>query len=195
VQAVPLFQTAGELSGACPAASSSESGKKRSRRSRRSKHNGSSSGESEVQELTTMMVKNIPNNLTRAALLELFDAEGFQGLYDFCYLPIDFDSDVNLGYCFVNMADGDAGQEFWKAFDGFCKWGGDRASTKICRLEWSQVQGLDAHIQRYRNSPLLHTSMPDERRPILLNEGVRVEFPPPTCSVKAPRRKGRPCNR
>merc|ERR1712216_803607 len=109
---------------------------KRSRRGRRSKRDGSTCVEGEVQELTTMMLKNIPNNLSRAALMELFNAAGFHGLCDFLYLPIDFDSDVNLGYAFVNMADGDAGQEFWKAFDGFCEWGGDSASTKICRLEW-----------------------------------------------------------
>lgn len=188
---VPLLQTAGERSAACsPAVLFESSKRRRGVRHRRSKRDSLSSGEDEVQELTTVMLKNIPNNLSRAALLELLDAAGFRGLCDFVYLPIDFDSDVNLGYAFVNLADGDAGQDFWKVFNGFCDWGVDRASTKICRLEWSQVQGLDTHIQRYRNSPLLHASTPDERRPILLREGVRVEFPPATCSIKPPRRKG-----
>lgn len=188
---VPLLQTAGEGFAAHLPAVPSESSRNRRGRHRRARHLGLSSVESDVQELTTVMLKNIPNNLSRTALLELFDAAGFQGFYDFVYLPIDQDSDVNVGYAFVNLTDADAGQEFWKVFNGFCEWGWDRASTKVCYLEWSQMQGLDAHVQRYRNSPLLHARMPDKRRPILLHEGVRVEFPPATCSVKAPRRKGR----
>jgi hypothetical protein len=48
------------------------------------------------------MLRNLPNNLKRSGLLELFDALGFQGLYDFVYLPIDFSRMANVGYCYLN---------------------------------------------------------------------------------------------
>ncbi len=54
------------------------------------------------QELTTLMLRNLPNDYTRAMLLELLDSSDLAGEYDFAYLPIDFNRKTNLGYAFVN---------------------------------------------------------------------------------------------
>ena len=45
----------------------------------------------------TVMLRNLPNNYSRAMLLELLDSEGFAGQYDFFYLPMDFKSRASLG--------------------------------------------------------------------------------------------------
>jgi len=140
---------------------------------------------------TTVMLKNLPNNLLRDSLVQLLDDAGFNGAYDFLYLPIDFAKDANLGYAFLNLVDGDTATEFWSAFQGFSNWGEDRASSKVCQLEWSQLQGFKAHVQRYRNSPVMHAAMCDSRRPLLFVAGKRTPFPPPTCRIPAPRRRGR----
>jgi hypothetical protein len=140
-----------------------------------------------AQQLTTIMLKNLPNNLNRDGLLELVNAAGFQTKCDFLYLPIDSKSDANLGYAFLNLVDAHTAQAFWSAFDGFQSWGGDRCSNKVCRLEWSQLQGYDAHVQRYRNSPLLRDGSSDKRRPILLNRGQRISFPKPSGRAKVMR--------
>lgn len=42
-------------------------------------------------------------------------------------------------------------------------------------------------MNRYKNSPLMHEDVPDACRPILLQNGVRIEFPPATKSLRAPR--------
>jgi hypothetical protein len=52
------------------------------------------------------------------------------------------------------------------------------------------LQGLDAHVQRYRNSPVMSESVPDECKPLLLQDGLRVPFPLPTKQLRTPRRRG-----
>lgn len=135
---------------------------------------------------TTVMLRNLPNNYTREMLLSLIDSEGFAGEYDFIYLPIDFNSQAGLGYGFVNLVTPGVTHRFWQHFDGFSRWG--MPSDKVCTLNWSSPhQGLAAHIERYRNSPVMHEAVPDECRPMLFMEGVRIPFPPPTKQLKAPR--------
>eukprot|EP00439_Symbiodinium_sp_Y106_P038344 s1688_g4.t1 len=37
-----------------------------------------------------------------------------------------------------------------------------------------------AHVERYRNSPVMHRSVPDEYKPVIFKNGVRKKFPRPT---------------
>jgi RNA recognition motif. (a.k.a. RRM, RBD, or RNP domain) len=54
-------------------------------------------------------------------------------------------------------------------------------SQKICDVCWANVQGLDANIEHYRNSPIL-----ERYRPILFREdGSRKKFPEPDSVVAA----------
>lgn len=135
---------------------------------------------------TTVMLRNVPNNYSRAMVLSMMDEEGFKGLYNFLYLPIDFQSCSSLGYAFVNLVEPAVVPRFWQTFDGFTRW--KLPSRKVCGVSWSGPhQGLEAHIERYRSSPVMHASVPDEYKPIILCDGVRIEFPPPSKNPRAPR--------
>lgn len=135
---------------------------------------------------TTVMLRNLPNNYTRDMLLELIDSLGFRGQYDFLYLPIDFQTQACLGYAFVNLVDSGVVPAFWRAFDGFSNW--SLPSRKVCYISWSGPhQGLEAHIDRYRNSPVMHPDVGDECKPLIFKDGARVMFPPPTKSIRPPR--------
>lgn len=135
---------------------------------------------------TTVMLKNLPCEYTRAMLLELMDAEGFEGLYDFVYLPIDFQSKLCFGYGFVNLTTRTHAARFWRQFQGFTRWA--LPTRKVAEVTWSDpLQGLEAHRERYRDSPLMHESVPDEYKPVLLVGGQRIDFDPPTKKIKAPR--------
>merc|ERR1712080_501081 len=111
-------------------------------------------------------MQNIPNNYTRRLLLILLDDNGFNGLYNFVYLPIDFNTSAGFGYAFVNFVDQESAEKFISQFQGFRDW--VMPSKKVCEVMWSKAhQGLDAHVERYRNSPVMKESTPDGFKPAI----------------------------
>eukprot|EP00927_Polykrikos_kofoidii_P018189 TRINITY_DN18385_c0_g1_i1.p1 TRINITY_DN18385_c0_g1~~TRINITY_DN18385_c0_g1_i1.p1 ORF type:complete len:458 (-),score=77.75 TRINITY_DN18385_c0_g1_i1:396-1769(-) len=137
-------------------------------------------------EPTTVMLRNIPNRYTQAMLLQLLSDRRCTGLYDFVYLPMDFRNGVNLGYAFVNLLRHADAVKFMTDFQGFSEWLVD--SVKVCETSWAHPhQGFDEHVERYRNSPVMHQRMPDEYKPMVFWNGVRIPFPPPTKAIKAPK--------
>jgi len=140
----------------------------------------------EAQGRTTVMLRNIPNNYTRAMLLELLDSQGLIGRYDFVYLPFDFKTEAGLGFAFVNLLTPEDAELCKVHLTGFRSWA--IPSGKICEVGWSGAdqQGLDANIERYRNSSVMHQSVPDELKPVKFMNGVQVPFPKPTRKVWPP---------
>lgn len=135
---------------------------------------------------TTVMMRNLPNNLDREQLVQLMDEEGFQGCYNLVYLPMDFKSKAGLGYAFIDFKGNCDAERFFQSFQGYNKW--PLASDKVCDISWSvALQGIDEHMKRYRNSPVMHESVPDQFRPLLFKDGKRVPFPEPTKRIRAPR--------
>jgi len=135
---------------------------------------------------TTAMMRNIPPEYTRQNLLELVDSAGFQGKYDFVYLPIEFKRDVNLGYAFINFTNHDDAVAFSNHFQNFTSWFVE--SDKVCEVSWSDViQGFQDHVERYQNSPVMHESVPDDFKPVLFRDGKRIPFPAPTKKIRQPK--------
>jgi RNA recognition motif-containing protein len=141
----------------------------------------------ESQEpITSAMMRNLPNDYTRTMLLDLFRTEGFAGTFDFVYVPVDFRSCSGLGYAFINFTSFDSAERFRQHFTGFKQWS-SLASDKVCEVAWSSQQGLEAHIERYRNSPVMHESVPEDPKSILFEGLVAVPFPVANKKVRIPR--------
>jgi len=139
---------------------------------------------------TTVMMRNIPNDYSRDMLVQLLDKHGFAKLYDLVYLPIDFSSQAGFGYSFVNLVSADVAERFRVHFQGFRGW--ELPSDKVCDVLWSAArQGLQANVERFKNSPVMHESVPDKFKPALFVDGVRVPFPPPTRKPRAPEISGK----
>mmetsp|Transcript_59925 Transcript_59925/g.111046 ORF Transcript_59925/g.111046 Transcript_59925/m.111046 type:complete len:351 (+) Transcript_59925:80-1132(+) len=135
---------------------------------------------------TTLMLRNLPNNYTRQMLLELITWAGFLECCDFVYLPMDFKTGAGLGYAFVNLCRSSDVPHFWRCFQGFSQW--SLPSEKVCSVSWSHPhQGYAKHVERYRNSPVMHRDVPEDWKPVLLQNGMQVQFPPPTKEIKAPK--------
>jgi hypothetical protein len=132
------------------------------------------------------MMRNIPNNFTREMLLTFLAKHGFEGSCNLIYLPIDFQTEVGLGYAFINLTTEEEFERFRNYFQGFTDW--EVASHKVCEVARSNpLQGLQAHIERFRNSPVMHESVPEMFKPLLMKDGVHMPFPPATKRIHAPR--------
>jgi len=152
----------------------------------------SSEGSSALQAgetRTTVMLRTLPAALTRNVLIQVLSKMGFTGCFDLVYIPVNFSTGENLGYAFVNLVSPANVPALWRALDGFSGWG--VPSDMACTVCWSEPnQGLLSHIERYRNSPVMHPAVPDEWKPALFMNGIRSEFPAPTKKIKAPKMRG-----
>jgi len=146
------------------------------------------------EERTTLLLENIPVSYTRHLLLDTLNAEGFMACYDFVYLPMDLLTMTCSGYAFVNFRTHEDARLALQHFNGFARWrveGGE-----ACGASWSSFcQGLDAHIERYRNSPVMHEKVPDICKPMLFGLGAPAPFPAPTKRVRVPRVRGKTSTR
>lgn len=135
---------------------------------------------------TTVLLKGIPITYTTLSLLELLDDRGFAGTYTFVYVPVDFSRGSGLGYAVVSMESHESAASLMLAFHGLNQWGVE--DNSVCSVSWNEPhQGLDALIERYRNSPVMHPSVAPAHRPAVFSEGQPVPFPAPTRTVRAPR--------
>jgi len=135
---------------------------------------------------TTLMLRGLPEACTRDVLLGLLNHLGFAGHYDLVYVPVNFATGVGLGYAFVNAVSSASARRLWACFDGFRAW--PTAGEEPCTVCWSDPhQGVTAHVERYRNSPVMHDSVPEAWKPALFECGLRVPFPAPTKAIKAPK--------
>ena len=95
----------------------------------------------EGSDITTVMLRNIPNKYTRAALLVALSEHGFDpATCNNLYLPMDMESGCNLGYAFLNFITHGHALEFKGRFDG-CRLPSS-GSRKICSVVWANKQGL-----------------------------------------------------
>lgn len=138
-------------------------------------------------QYTTVMLRNLPNKYTRAMLLDMLNTEGFYSKFSFVYLPIDFKTHAGLGYAFVDLTSPSEAQRLRQHFEGFSRW--VLTSDKVCTVSWShpEQQGHAAHVERYRNSPVMHDSVPEDWKPALFVNGRHVPFPVPTRKIRPPR--------
>lgn len=135
--------------------------------------------------LTTVMLRNIPADHSRNMVMDMLRSSGFADRVSFMYLPMNLRSSGNFGYAFVDFDSTEVAKQCKENLNGFIGW--SEPSEKVLEVAWSDAQGLDSHIQRYRDSPIMHESLDDEYKPAIFRNGVRVAFPPPTKPIRAPR--------
>jgi hypothetical protein len=135
--------------------------------------------------LTTIMLRNLPNDYSRDMALKFLDSQGFKDRYDFFYLPFDFKRRSGLGYAFINFVSPEDAQRAKTQLPGFRNW--IIASSKILDVQYTKpTQGLSANIARFKNSPVMHPDVPEQFKPLMFQQGCRVPFPPSTRHIMPP---------
>lgn len=132
---------------------------------------------------TTVMLRNLPLDLIRDDFLRQLDATGFACRYGFVYLPRDFTRRRGLGYALVGAISPEVALDMLYQLQGH-----DPDGQGAWQVSWSEPnRSVAEHVERYRNSPVMHASMPDEYKPIIFFNGLRMPFPPPTKVIRPPR--------
>jgi hypothetical protein len=121
----------------------------------------SSSPTLESNGVTTLMIRNLPQDSTQNAVLRALDQTGFWGRYDFCYCPTDFKTRVIKGFAFVNFITAADADEFQKAWLHDCPL--KRSDQGSLSIRPAVVQGLHANLQMLENPRMKRVRCPGLR--------------------------------
>jgi len=131
-------------------------------------------------DVTTVMMRNLPNKYCQQMLLEELAQNGFhfQTDFDFFYLPMDHANNVNLGYCFINFVDTSVANRFAVAFSG--KRMQRFKSAKTISIMPASVQGYERNYQYYSATRVAQAEDPQHRpifcRPMVLQQHVEADM-------------------
>jgi len=98
--------------------------------------------------ITTLVVQNIPLNYTTSMLIQELNSQGFQGVYDFLYHPLDHQTRNARPFAFLNFATPLVATAFYLRFHGKllkCSRTGELPLMVLA----ARVQGVAANTERY----------------------------------------------
>lgn len=93
--------------------------------------------------ITTLMIRNLPTSLQQPVVLDELKRCGFDGRYDFFYMPGIFGKETSCGYAFINLIDIATMKEF------VATWHNSRRFGAEIRLTAADVQGREANAQNF----------------------------------------------
>ena len=125
---------------------------------------------------TTIMMRNIPTRISARTLLDVlqgaFTTTSVVELVDFVYLPIDFKTNKNLGYAFINFANASNASDCIAKLNDkkyvFCE-----TSEKQLQITYSNRQGYMKNLEVFTQTKMLDT-WPDIFRPLARSNGTLV---------------------
>ncbi|KAK8869880.1 hypothetical protein IAR55_000448 [Kwoniella newhampshirensis] len=112
---------------------------------------------------TTVMIKDVPNKLSRQELVDILE-ESVPGGYDFVYLRFDFKNCCNALYHFIEARVG----KKWNLF----------SSEKVLQVSYADIQGKAALINKFKNSAVMGVIEP-WRPQIFYSSGSMKGLPEP----------------
>jgi RNA recognition motif-containing protein len=103
---------------------------------------------------TTMMIRNIPNQYAQKDFIQELDSLGFEGTYNFLYIPVDKKTAASCGYGFINFIDHHWAAKCASVFQDYLLTP-KKGKGKYAEVSAAHLQGLEANIAHYRNTKIL----------------------------------------
>lgn len=99
--------------------------------------------------VVTLMVRNIPRRFTQLMFVKSVNDWGYEGFYDFLYLPFDRKKGTNNGYGFINFIDVHHCKAFRDGFDGAYLDRSVKFRGQPLRVSPATVQGYQANYEHF----------------------------------------------
>lgn len=121
----------------------------------------------EGQPITTVMIRSIPNKCSQRELIAELESVGFQGCFDFLYIPLDLGTMANVGYAFINFTHPSHAARCMEVLPKH-HFRRQRKVGKGVAVCAAHMQGLEANLRHYEKSAV-NTSRLRQRRPVVMN--------------------------
>lgn len=126
----------------------------------------------DTQTTTTLMLRNLPRHISQAEFLKELNASGFEGTYDFAYMPQRFDQKENKGYAFINFLSTANASAFLGKWHNHHRFG----SKDTINISPAMLQGLQANLQKWVGQRFRRIKNPD-LRPFVLDSSPKSSSP------------------
>jgi len=112
-------------------------------------------------EATTLMLRNLPEHIVQQDLINALNAAGFNGLFDFCYMPSIFATGMGKGYAFINCISADSAESLRSAWEGRSPLG--KSKKGRLRASLALIQGRNANIRKWNTRKTMRIRNPNHR--------------------------------
>jgi len=133
----------------------------------------------------TVMIRNLPNKYTQDLLMGEIVACGFQGTFDFMYLPMDLETGANRGYAFINFVSPETAWMFKLTFEG--RKMNYFNSSKLVSVMPASLQGFEANHRHFVATRVSHGD--PGSRPLFLRQPAEP-LPAKPAASRGRRRRG-----
>jgi len=122
------------------------------------------------------MLRNVPKNVDQDTLLEMLrerglETKGENGV-NFFYAPVDFKTNQSVGYAFLNFTTHAGARKFIEEFQNV-----SLVTSCQCDVSWARVQGYDANLKHYQDSPVMELEHKFRPRLFDWTSGNEIDFP------------------
>lgn len=123
--------------------------------------------------MTTLMIRNLPPHATQQRLIKELNDCGFEGMYDFLYIPQCFHSNLNKkGFAFVNFTEPSAAGRLIGLWHRQRRFGMSQGQAAL-NIAPADLQGFEANLKKWM-TPRLHRIKNPNLRPFIMEKGSKV---------------------
>jgi len=128
------------------------------------------------QEVSTLLLQNLPRNISQDVLSRIITSMGFGNDIDFLYAPSEFGTLRCKGVAFVNFASSAVATNFASAWLQEKPLGSVVRGRRPVRILPASLQGYDANVRAWERATRQRIRNPSHRPLVASEEGMMVPY-------------------